>query len=955
MSRQDRHLLFLFFSLLLLAAACAKRVPVSYNRVISDLSEQYTAKADKLAGEAQFVNSNFFLMKAIPLYKNSGDWLKMVECYIKLGNNYKDLDDYKSALQNLDTALNLTLNRAGYKSLELAKSYIKLAYEFFHQKKNYNKALELYRKALNIEKEILGENHREVAKIYNSISLVYWNKGDSKNAVNYYNKSFSIKLRHLMEQGDTIAQDYKFIERETVTAGTYDEAKKSFKESLALHLDAYGQNHPLIASIHEHIGILQAYEGDYNKALEHLGISLAIRLDIFGQENVKSASSYHNIGVCLRLQGEYEQALGYLDNALAIKLRLLGKYHSDTADTYYQLGNVHSQLNRFDEALTYFQRAIISMTPGFSNPDVYANPAAIVPYANDKLFKVMAAKAQALRMRYLLEPVRINDLRSSLDTYLSVCRLIDQMRCGYKSESYKLSFGGKCIEIYGQALQTAFKLYEISGNPEYKEKAFLFSEKSKAALLAEAVSESQARKFAGIPGYLLEKEKKLKDELVLYDTYLARENIKENPSDITGIKSIEDHYFMLRDRYQDMIDYLEKNYPKYFELKYKSRPISVAGLQQALDRDTALIEYSLYDGVLYSFVLTQTNLEAAAVYAGTDFTGKLDRFYNAIKKIEEKTFLELSHELYEALIKPIRHYLIDKKRLIIIPCGRLYYIPFEALSPGADRESDFSWIDYLIKHYYFNYHYSARLWLYNTQHEQNEREKNFIGFAPVFSDAGELQAQEISAGRRQEKPARDIILAGEGTRYPALPASEKELRSIIKLFLEANEKAVGYFQRQATEEIFKSADMRNFTFIHIATHSLKTGGDTKLSGLIFTRPSRSSAKEDGILYSSEIYNLSLDAQLVVLSSCESGVGELVDSEGMIALARGFFYAGVRNIIFSLWQVEDKTTSQLMIELYRNILAGEKLPYALQKAKLSLIKDKFTAFPRYWSSFILIGE
>lgn len=953
MSRQNRRLLLLFFSLLLLVSDCAKRVPVSYNRVISDLSDQYTTKADKLAGEAQFVSSNFFLMKAIPIFKNSGNWLKMVECYIKLGNNFKDLDDYKSALENLDTALKLTLNRSGYKSLELAKSYIKLAYEYFHQKKDYNKALELYSKALNIEKEILGENHREVAKIYNSISLVYWNKGDSKNAINYYNKSFSIKLRQLMEQGDTIAQDYKFIDRETVTAGTYDEAKKSFKESLALHIDAYGQNHPLIASIHEHIGILHAYEGNYNTAMEHLGTSLSIRLNTFGQENVKSASSYHNIGVCLRLQGEYEQALGYLDNALAIKLRLLGKYHSDTADTYYQLGNVYGNLNRFDEALTYFQHAIISMTPGFSNPDIYANPTAIVPYSNDKLFRVMAAKALALRMRYLLEPVRVDDLRSSLDTYLSVCRLIDQMRSGYKSESYRLSFGEKCIEIYGQALQTAFKLYEISGNPEYKEKAFFLSEKSKAAVLAEAVSESQARKFSGIPEYLLEKEKKLKSELALYDTYLARENIKESPADKTGIKSIEDHYFMLRDEYQDMIDFFEKNFPKYFELKYKARPISIAELQQALDHDTALIEYFLYDGVLYSFVLTQTSLEAAAVYAGTDFNIKLNRFYNAIKKIEEKSFLELSNELYEALIKPIRHYLIDKKRLIIIPYGRLYYIPFEVLSPGTNQESDFSWIDYLIKHYHFNYHYSAHLWLYNTQHEQKER--NFIGFAPVFSDAGAPPTQENTGNRRDEIPARDIILAGEGARYPALPATEKELQSIIKLFLDANEKAVGYFQRQATEDVFKSADMRNYNFIHIATHSLKGDENTKLSGLIFTKSSKSAAREDGILYSSEIYNLNLDAKLVVLSSCESGIGELIDSEGMIALARGFFYAGVQNIIFSLWQVEDKTTSQLMIELYRNILAGDKLPFALQKAKLSLIKDKFTAFPRYWSSFILIGE
>ena len=113
-----------------------ERVPVSYNRVMTDLSEQYALKAEKLAGEAQYAGSNFYLRKAIPIYKNSGNWIKMVECYIKLGNNYKDIDEHKKALENLDLALSLTLKHLGHKPLSLAKSYIKLAYKYFHQKKD---------------------------------------------------------------------------------------------------------------------------------------------------------------------------------------------------------------------------------------------------------------------------------------------------------------------------------------------------------------------------------------------------------------------------------------------------------------------------------------------------------------------------------------------------------------------------------------------------------------------------------------------------------------------------------------------------------------------------------------------------------------------------------------------------------------------------------------------------
>lgn len=874
----------------------------------------------------------------------------MVECYIKLGNNYKDIDDYKKALENLDEALKLTLNFLGHQPLELAKSYIKLAYKYFHQKKEYNKALELYQKALEIEKEILGEDHREVAKIYNSISQVYWNKGNDKKAIEYYNKSFSIKLKRLMEQGIVVARDYKFLDRETVKKGTFNEAQDSLKKSLDLHLETYGYNHPLIATIYENIGILLAFEGDYDNAMEKLRRSLAIRLNSFDRENLTWASSYHNIGICLRLKGDYEQAERFLNNALAIKLNLLGKYHSETADTYYQLGHIYLDLHYFDEALDYFQTAIISMVPAFSDSNIYTNPESIRAYSNDKLLKVLSAKALALKSRYMLEPLRLEDLRSALDTYLLAAQLIEDIRSGYKSESYKLFFGEKCIEIYGQALQTAFKLYEISGNPEYKEKAFAFSEKSKAAVLSEAVSESQARKFAGIPLHLLERESKLKTELALYDTYLEQEYMKKGPTNRARIKSIEDHYFMLKEEYRRLIEHFEKKYKKYYELKYKGRALSIPDFQKALSMDSALIEYFLIDGTIHIFVLTKDSLEAVSLYAGPDFYNNLTGFYNSIKKIEEKSFLNLSNNLYRLLIKPIRQYLIDKKRLIIIPHGELYYIPFEALAPGPIQESDFSWIDYMIKHYSFNYHYSADLWLYNTRHEEHLKEKNFVGFAPVFSDAGDIKIRGAAGAE-----SRDVLINEEGVRYPALPATEKEVQEIVELFKNSNKNAAGYFHHQATEEVFKSSEMQKYRFIHIATHSLKDGGTSRPSGLIFSLPRDTSYTEDGILYTREIYNLSLNAQLVVLSSCESGIGRLVKGEGMIALARGFFYSGVRNIIFSLWKVEDKTTSQLMIELYRNILAGEPLPTALQKAKLSLIKDKFTAFPKYWSGFILVGE
>ncbi len=130
--------------------------------------------------------------------------------------------------------------------------------------------------------------------------------------------------------------------------------------------------------------------------------------------------------------------------------------------------------------------------------------------------------------------------------------------------------------------------------------------------------------------------------------------------------------------------------------------------------------------------------------------------------------------------------------------------------------------------------------------------------------------------------------------------------------------------------------------------------DPELSGIVFAAPD-TGTKEDGVLYSGEIYNLRLNADLVVLSACESGLGAIAKGEGMLGLTRGFLYAGARNVVVSLWQVGDKSTANLMVQFYRNILDGRQYSSALRTAKLALITGKTYAHPLEWSPFVLTGR
>jgi CHAT domain-containing protein len=163
-----------------------------------------------------------------------------------------------------------------------------------------------------------------------------------------------------------------------------------------------------------------------------------------------------------------------------------------------------------------------------------------------------------------------------------------------------------------------------------------------------------------------------------------------------------------------------------------------------------------------------------------------------------------------------------------------------------------------------------------------------------------------------------------------------------------------YLEGEATEERLKHAGLEHYRYVHLATHGVVDEKHPRLSGLILAEEKGSA--EDGVLRLGEIYNLSLNADLVVLSACETGLGQLARGEGVIGLTRGFLYAGASSVLVSLWRVADASTATLMSDFYRELLTGKPASHALRAAKLSAIhRDPESAKPYSWSAFVLIGE
>ena len=913
------------------------------------------AKAAGFSANAQYDGVTFFLTRAADIYRAQKNWKKTVQCLVQIGNNWQKTGDMQQAKNAFTQALQIILDHNEGRNIELAKSMQQLAFKLL-AKKEFAGALELMNRSLALQQKIYGAEHPELGKIYNSLALLYLHMGDTLKANEFANKSLSAKIRKFMNTDPSFFRNYSFLDGVRISARGFEDMSGMLDKSLLVYLESLGSGHPLVASIYEKLGMVCALQGSHEQGLDFFRKALRILLDAFGDQDIRVAVLYEEIGICLRLQGDLQNARNYLQRALAIAGN--ARQPAILASTYFQLGKICFMQNLFSAALENYQLSMaeLSPDPAANTADVVRAAATVLEKQN--LLEILAARAEAFAARAGLKASEKNDLQSAFHAIQGATSLIALLRTDYKSENYRLLFGEKSQRILDLAVHVALKLLRTTGDPFYRESAFNFSERSKAALLSENMLESNARQFAGIPADESAREEELKNELVQYETLFEKQSHLPAGVETPAGEDTRHRYYTLLASYQDLIASFERDYPKYFDLKYGSRDVSPTELQKKLPGDTVLIEYFLGLTQLTTFVLSRDRFEVVHQPLEPRFAETIYAYCLAIKKIDEKTFQDLGPKLYATLIAPLEKWLHGKNKLLIIPDRALSYLPFETLVRDERHGSDFSKLDFLIRRFEISYHFSSRLWLNNSRKDFPALPEVWAGFAPVFSENDRegyviRSSDQPPAEPKPEKVSRTVTL--DDLEFPELPGTENELRSIIGLFAAKKSRAVGFFNSQATEKLFKSPGMNEYSIIHLATHSLTNETNPKLSGFLFYPLAGDADGEDGVLYAGEAYNLHLNCNLLVLSSCESGTGRLVSGEGLMALTRGLFYSGARNIIFSLWKVEDRPTGDLMVRLYQEILGGESFSRALKKAKLSFIADPFTAFPKYWAGFILLGR
>lgn len=888
---------------------------------------------------------------ALLLHQRGGpDTTLLADIYTLFAGTYLDLGRHDSALAYNRRVLSLFTGP----DLKVSAALNSIA-GMYESRGEYGKALEHYERALAMRIAALGPQHPDIANIYNNIAAVYFRTGDADRSLEYYFKSLSIMQGTLDGTNPAFGVRYNNIAMSYRAKGEFGTALEYGERSKALFVRAFGPEHPNVAGAVNNIGRILFDMKQYRRALEAYREAYALWKAKLGPTHPNVLQSCYNIGEAYGKLGENEEAVSWLTQSLDLRRRTLGEKNVKTSQSYAGLGALHADAGRPDSALPYFQRAIIALVEDFSDSSITADPDAPRSLSDLDLLGCLMQKAEALAVSTYGRSKK-ERLQAALSTYEHAARVAERIRRDMTAEGSKLQFGTMAFAVLDRGIATALTLRELTKDAAYAAAAWSFAERGKAGVLLDAIAESEAKRFAGIPDSVLDREAALRADIAFTETQLAREREKKEKADRTKLSQRENILFDLRRASEELTARLERDYPRYYELKRQTAVVSPDSVRRSLpDRRTALLEYVVGEKGTTLFVLTKGGFSVRRLPLAADTLSALvKRFRRSVQSAEGTEHIALGHELYTRLIAPAATSLRSVERLIIVPDGILHYLPFEALTmkpAPSTPPADYSGVPYLVTKYDVGYQLSAGLFMagrWNGASEERTAHGMFAGIAPVFPDPPAHSAKLTPA----ERITRSRMVDGE--RFSELKESEREVEEIKRLFDERRKPATLFLRGGAQESVLRTTEAERYRYIHIATHGIINEERPELSGIVFAAPDERSG-DDGVLYLGEVYNLELGADLVVLSACETGLGTIVRGEGMLGLTRGFLYAGARSLVVSLWQVGDRSTADLMTHFYAGVLNGRPYSAALRDAKRAMIAGKRHSHPVEWSPFVLTGR
>jgi CHAT domain-containing protein/tetratricopeptide (TPR) repeat protein len=783
---------------------------------------------------------------------------------------------------------------------------------------NYEKAEEFFKKGLKIAETIADKTIKE----FNSagLGITYDNQANYQKALQYY----YLTLR-LSQENNNLGREPAWLSNIANVyqkLGDYDLAidflqdaiQKSYDKTLNLYLLG------CIASVYKD-------KKDFSNALDYYSRAISI-------EDPRMQSEWLiDMGVIYQTLGQYEQAILSFKEAIKVN-KSYGSLRNE-ANALNKIGHLYNELNQISESNNYLKQALKIGESIVEPPIIWDS------------FLGMAKNLE-----------KNDQMEDAIHYYDLAIEQVQLVRSQLFSDAHKTDFFAQYMDVYERCIDLLIKKDKKFPNAGFKKKAFNYAQGRTARALLDIVSLDKKYASKRIDKDVLEKKQNIEKRLQSIQSAISKE-VTEKDQNQDVLDSLYIELEQSRKQHKEMIQEINRDYPIYSSLIGEAIPLTVEETQEKITKNNTLLQYIVGKEKSFLFAVNKDSMIVVTIDVKKEILEQKIReliqpLHGVTNLSDIKYDLGKAHELYKILIAPVEEFLVDgNQHLQIIPDGILFYLPFEALvvNIGDQEEKDDLWYssyrvaNYLINRYKISYSQSANM--LDPKLRSNVKDEEIVGELIAFGDPNYFGIEEEELQMR----------SNFGWNFHPLRFSKDEVKSIGKLFKPSKV----FINEEANEENVK-INAENYKILHFSAHGLMDEKQSLYSGIALTQDDDET--EDGFLQAYEVYNMDLNAELVTLSACKTGLGTLKNGEGILGLTRAFIYAGARSVLVSLWNVADHSTTNLMKNFYdkwRN--NGLSHVAALQQAKLQIMKETTEiggqevsyAHPFFWAPFIIVGE
>ena len=854
---------------------------------------------------------------------DKGTLLDIFSYWTFASDYHYDLQTYLSSLKKTEALLGNDALQAEVEDYETYQNlYLLDRATYYYKTMENGLALSSLRQLLakleTIPPEELDEqNASTLFSTYNYLASLHKRTGNYDLAEQFYQKA----LAFLEENGgifdnpeDYITGTQQLIAQLYSMTGAYQKAEQLFLKTLEVNHDKY-KRHKIYRNslVTAYLEISKNYiaMNSPKKAIEYLnkGQDFLVANDPFYKKSeLTFGDAYLRMGQNQKAHDSYNSALQ------AFQRYRQKKPHQDIADVYGKIASLYLKQKNYQEGLKTLQKAFNAAGDTIQIKGFNRNPDPANVFSKTQLLHLLDVKIQLLQGSYE-DTADTTYQQACLQTSRDILKTFDLLKSEFDSKLDKQFLADKAYPIFHRLMETTHKAYVENATEENLQLALNIAEKNKDFILLEALRNAQATKYGNVPQKILEKEAQLRAEIT---------STEKRIFDATATESgFSDKLFKLKQEYYGFLDTIKINYPKYHELKYQNVGLDLGTVREdVLDDNGTLVSYTMTEDYLYAIVLDGSKEDFLKLPFSDADRNATREFYKLLSNPSinnsQKAISDLGKDLYDkTLKKPLEGF--NTQNLTIIPDGELHYLPFDLLQKNGS---------YLLQTTAIGYGNSVTSLLELMAKRKSEK-NNILAFAPIFDGAA---------------------IASTDREFGKLLYNDDEV-SKIGAFYDTET----VIDDKATLANFK-AKTSEFNVLHLATHASANDEYPDYSYLAFTQTKDST--ESNILYIKDLYDMSLNADMVTLSACQTGIGKLQKGQGMLSLSKGFYYAGAKSLVNTLWKINDKSTVKLMEYFYKGLSEGKSKKEALRDAKMKYLKttdDNLLKHPYYWAAFTVSGD